>query len=105
VSFRSLFGQLAFALKARKAMAAVTKAEEEGFSVQLMLWKGLKTFGLALSMQLVPVALAALSNEALIRSSLEGADLPAAVVVTVTALLVAGGKMAANWWNHRDGPK
>lgn len=105
MGLKSLLGQLAFANKARRTMTEIKKADAAGFDVKVMLWKGLKTFGLALGMQLAPVVLAALSDEKLIRSSLEGAGLPVAVVTTVTALLVAAGKMALNWWNHRDGPK
>ena len=85
------------ALKGRNAMASVEKAD---FSVRLMLWKGLKTFALALSMQLVPVAISALSNDQLVSASLRDAGAPVAVVTAVTALIVAGGKMLANWWNH-----
>lgn len=86
-------------------MGEIKKAEAAGFDAKIMLLKGLKTFALALSMQLAPVVLAAVSNDELIRSSLTSAGLPVMVVTTVTALLVAAGKMAANWWTHREGPR
>ena len=90
---------LGLAIKGRKAMAEIDKAE--GFSVQLMLWKGLKTFVLALSMQLAPVILSALSDDRLVASSLQSTGAPVAVVTAVTALVVALGKMGANYWTHR----
>lgn len=86
-------------------MSEINTAEEKGFDVKLMLWKGLKTFALAVAMQCAPVIIAALSNEQLIGAALRETGAPVGVVVAVTALVVAGGKMLANWWNHRDGAK
>jgi len=90
------------AVKGRKAMAEIEKAQADGWDWKKTLWKGAKTFALALSMQVVPSLLAALSNDQFVASTLKSAGAPVAVVTTVTALIVACVKMAANYWNHRD---
>lgn len=100
-----MIDKLKLAWKGRRAMAEVKTAEKQGFDMKLMLWKGLKTFTLAVMMQFAPLVIAALSDEQLIGATLREAGAPVGVVVAVTALIVAGGKMASNWWHHRNVPR
>lgn len=90
-------------------MAEVDKAEAAGWDWRKTAWKGAKTFALVLSAQLAPLAVEAVSkalmDEKLINATLRDAGAPVAVVTAGTALIVAAGKMLANWWAHRNGAK